>query len=797
MGVQMEFERHLNRIPTSFLAMDEIDHSDSLLAKFTSVMQLVLKFSNSDRYPQEFGDSEDMLVQLRSDLTHTFFEEIYVRRQQHNRLIDRFANSKRVLISGFVGCGKTTLATAAAREYESYKNTILYVDGHTIQLGGDSSQHFKRDIGSLGLSDNHQGQLAIFWSKISDRLIETLIGDQVFTSDPTALSLRDEWQKAQFESRDKFRRLRESIHNSKTVFPKTFKEWQNQISKPPFSAFYENAMNQLEDPLDLLQNLIAFINRSQYGHIVIILDNIDDYPVAIQQALVESLEQFCIPDDRSVCMAICIREENRARIRNETAEFLSTYDKIQLAIDKQASLPAQAKNIMQDFADNRFNYLISHVNQVFESDRDRQKVELWCRERFGMSTTEFLQRHKDGFAKLVELIVPSDAFVELSEWHNFGLRRIGVHLFNLFEMFLRGQDNDLTFQRVFESVLDYDGVERARLHRGVKRSRVVQNLIYRHMVFDPHRSGGDLRRPKLLNWIEDFNRSTSEEKSNVPIHFLTLKVLKYLDVKIHEPSGLDRTELNDHSSIPYDDIARDFLWLGVPENNLQHALQVLNRPRKPDPNGLVYIARRSGFSNARSEGIREYGSDDRIFLLPSGRFYIRSLFNKSEILFWLSIYLVLNKDIYPNHISPVERYYDPIWKLQAVINNLRLNILHFEEVEVRALIDDVRGAHGVGQNRLNHYCKMFEIDERLGNTLSYNLQSSLRAYLRKLLPVDVRDLPLSVWCSEYRHLYPDEFGETKILDDLSEKRARMISNLDEVRLRAIDLRRALLTHVQA
>lgn len=546
-----------------------IEHDD-----LRALLSLVLEYRYSPAVtapgspiPGGGHDQRKTLSRLASlHLQRDFFDKIFVANNDADRLAEELAQtSERVMvITGEKGTGKTTTLLRLVellRTRAAEGDVLAYYDVYSLRHRLRSAPRTERfDLCNLVFAD-------------------------LYTEVVAPSGMVGQWRRHLVETEAMFASLRLRLAEDGDLNADNATDTFRELVRSRVDDY-----NREVDSVDRLIALVTFLRRLN-RRVVLVLDNVDQYPIAFQAQVATHLHD--IVESAGLDGAfLAMRDESyrRARLLIDSADRIHPI--------KVERLDPRAFAFFQEFLRRRLRYLHLLADDL-EIRLPQGNTQDLIRMLEGLTQTGIDSRTRD-----------TSVLSQLLEWCNGSLRAAATTTVSLFESILDPHDALFSSQerRAVSRQLNFPAGEQADL-----RSR--RTAVLRHICVDNPLRGTVLGAPALYR--------SGQRSGTLPL--LDLHLLWHL-----ERDALLRQQRERGSGVTVDHLYQRFSVFGVTLEATVDALDRLRDVRGGEDRGLVH-----------GDHMDEDGNllpDAEIWPLRSATFMLDRLATTCEYAFWCALF---------------------------------------------------------------------------------------------------------------------------------------------------------------
>ena len=514
------------------------------------------------------SESKSILTPYRTllDRLHErFFDDIYVERPELPQLVDYASGKHLVVVMGPTGTGKSTLLRRLHHKLANSSSTPVYY----IDLKAKASAIRK-------LGESNPGTVCnIVYNDLKEFYVD---GDT---------ALVREFRVFRVQNHIDYKHLRASILEELT--PESVQDWHDALDHP----LYRQQKVDLDSRQDLagkgdeeaLRVLLLFL-KQRFGHIVLLIDNIDRYPLELQRnVLHKAIDQaeLCVP-------IIAIRTRNIELVKR--TEGAGRYGDIAQTVLVQVPVRMRAE-IVEQFVSRRMEFLLNNR-------------ELWSGPKeLGGVVKEFNTDLKE----LTGLRQSAVVVGSLCRWYNDSLRHVGDCLATIIGRL--AADSDDAYRRT-----DIFPVQNDRARQRLLRTYVLKSIVCDQAPLYDHKTG----------------------VANVYYPVLTDPLLAFPRVFL-----LDFLALQEGRAATWSELAGVFAYFSIDPEQLHQLVSRMTKDQGASGFGLVVVDTLDG---RLPHPVRD---DMLIELQDGGEYFARVLRHKCEYLFWSALDTPVGFDLFDKY----------------------------------------------------------------------------------------------------------------------------------------------------
>lgn len=638
---------------------------------------------------------QDVYIQY---LRTNFFSAVAVERPEIQDVLELMKHQALIVLKGERGCGKTTglLAIETLLSLDQEDNSDI-VDR---QFATKSVHYFNFKDHEKELSPPPDGGRR---RKVCDVVLELIINDLRDLYHVT--TLREAWSQHRVmaggtEPHERIRGIAEAAFG--TAWVEAPLERIKELGLLPEWARAELAFGE-HDGTAKLRQLLEFFTAELNHHVVLLIDNTDQYAAQLQADLINELRTLADQNPALLSPVIAVRPQTYHRAETEAEGDSVTFFKAIHPIE----LSSRDTTIVKDYIKRRF--AVVQILDDAASAYDEEEVALLARELGLPSSARLHQLHSDFLAAFFSEVGSEHVLKALIRCHNGSLRHVGMTLINLVNTIVLDRDPLFRYgDNIRRSLKARDMV--AAGAQLAQNDRVVRTFLYRYMIFFGRRPPREMVTTDLFK--DKFPRGSQS------ISFVDMRLLQYLALR----SGRERATAGESETVEWGTIVADLGTVGIDESDLLGAIRRLTNPRQGENTGLVRADIRLEKLNREAPG-----RTTRIDILPSGNMVLDTLSLTCEYIFWSAMSDPDGSSYLPpslatrDEILPVDIQSEAV-RAETAINYLVDVILkaHITELE------DMRG--GSARQRWDRYKELF-VGERTQDAYPARAAGALKHFV--------------------------------------------------------------------
>ncbi len=579
------------------------------IQEFQNAVYSCLVFALGEPFPRK---TTTPVKAILSQLADRFFAEVYVPRPLAAELKASIRNERLVVLRGYRGSGKTTLLRwLAYDDAQTTTHSTIYLDlGEHAATLGVRTDRLRAD------APPRETVSSVVYKALRRRLIHNLDGP--FTPQQADAN-RAKWAAFRIREHTHYDPLKEYV--LERYGPSSLEEWTKVLAIPEVDTLrrtaYETACPRPD--LEDLKLLGRFLREELHHHPIVLIDNLDRFPTAIQREVVHYALDFS-GESAVLTPVLSVRNTNFGRLLPQSDDdraFLISTVKDLSEQDNAA--------VVKEFLRKRLEFLLTLDTEVVFGGESISR--LATHYGFQGSSTAFIDAHTGLLEHVTRDLLDETIIGMFSEWHNQSLRGTAIRAFSLIHALLCGRD----------PLFAYDSIIR---HIGGKDDPKIfthnlRTAIYRHVVLGPQLTREGPPAATMAPASRDalgapnlFTDRDSQEGAN-PVYFVRLKILEALATAEKLP-------------VTYEQIAELLGSIGVSRDLLKRAVLAL----RAEPAELVMVDLPINLGSKQiGTALRDFPDEVDIDLLPAGRFAIKTLAPSCEYVFWTAM------------VTPVSRSY--------------------------------------------------------------------------------------------------------------------------------------------
>ncbi len=535
------------------------------------------------------------IQQLRRRLAIEFYEKLFVDRPETQETEALLAHRQFVVVKGDRGSGKTTIMRKLARDFQdSTTRSIHYLD--LRQYAGQLAHSEKPAHAVSEIIFHHLWGCLFGERQHADRRLRWTVFRA--WNDPSCQDLREEIQ------------LVEKLGNPYED-EAAERDWIEALRS---KAYHERLSTRSIPGTQNLIMILRFLQEHCNHHCVLLIDDIDRYPLQLQGELVSLSLDLTALKSRPATPVIAVRSEGHRELAEGTSDQPFFVQRLRALRDVPTVALRAEDSLLESFIRRRLDFVRSMDSTDLFGPADLKTLT----ERLGFqSGLEFVESHVAAYSWISKEISNADVVNNFARWHNNSLRSTASHVFNLLSAFTTGDEPLFRYEDVVPSAWPSDS---RPVQPWLPSVRSVRTIAFRHILFGLRRPPEEPQPPIFLNDTESFSTQR-------PLAFPLLKALEYLR---------SRPDSRCH----YDQFIQDFGSLGVTRERLFDTLDIAQSSRGFDIPGLINVERYPEDVAPNMPGATV------IELLPAGRFLLEQLSTSCEYIFWAAAYSEVDDQLY-------------------------------------------------------------------------------------------------------------------------------------------------------